>query len=93
MDSFATGHRVWEVMMPISSMGIVDNTIWVVGGINYDKTTHWYPEAFGQTFNGYIPVSVTAAVPLPAAAPFLLTALGGLGLFGWRRKRKVGRAA
>jgi hypothetical protein len=93
MDSFATGHRVWEVMMPISSMTIVDNKVWVVGGINFDGKTHWYPESYGQTFMGYIEVPVLAAVPLPAAAPFLLTALGGLGLFGWRRKRKVGRAA
>jgi hypothetical protein len=93
MDSFATGHRVWEVKMPISTMTIVDNKVWVVGGINYAGQTHWYPDTFFPGFNGYIEVPVSAAVPLPAAAPFLLTALGGLGLFGWRRKRNVGRAA
>jgi hypothetical protein len=30
-------------------------------------------------------------VPLPAALPLFATGLGGLGLLGWRRKRK-GRA-
>ncbi len=29
-----------------------------------------------------------AATPLPAALPMFLSGLGGLGLFGWRRKRK-----
>ena len=28
------------------------------------------------------------ATPLPAALPLFVTGLGGLGLFGWRRKRK-----
>ena len=31
--------------------------------------------------------------PLPAALPLLATGLGGLGLLGWRRKRKVQAAA
>jgi hypothetical protein len=29
------------------------------------------------------------AVPLPAALPLFATGLGGLGLLGWRRKRKA----
>lgn len=29
------------------------------------------------------------STPLPAALPLFATGLGGLGLFGWRRKRKV----
>jgi len=32
-----------------------------------------------------------AATPLPAALPMFLSGLGGLGLFGWRRKRKAAR--
>jgi hypothetical protein len=31
----------------------------------------------------------TAATPLPAALPLFATGLGGLGLLGWRRKRKA----
>ena len=31
-------------------------------------------------------------VPLPAALPLFATGLGGLGLLGWRRKRKVSAA-
>ena len=32
-------------------------------------------------------------VPLPAALPLFATGLGGLGLLGWRRKRKAQAAA
>jgi hypothetical protein len=31
----------------------------------------------------------TSATPLPAALPLFATGLGALGVFGWRRKRKV----
>jgi hypothetical protein len=37
--------------------------------------------------------SVPAATPLPAALPLFASALGGLGLLGWRRKRKAALAA
>ena len=39
--------------------------------------------------NLYIPTSVT---PLPATLPLFGTGLGGLGLLGWRRKRKASAA-
>ncbi|MEI8212699.1 MAG: hypothetical protein WCI02_11165 [Planctomycetota bacterium] len=36
-DSFATGNRVWEVKMPISSMNLqAGDSIWAIGGINYN---------------------------------------------------------
>jgi hypothetical protein len=31
----------------------------------------------------------TLATPLPAALPLFASGLGGLGLFGWRRKRRA----
>lgn len=31
----------------------------------------------------------TTATPLPAALPLFATGIGGLGLFGWRRRRKA----
>jgi hypothetical protein len=34
-------------------------------------------------------VSLTPTTPLPAALPLFATGLGGLGLLGWRRKRKA----
>jgi hypothetical protein len=42
---------------------------------------------FGNaTFSAVVPSSVT---PLPAALPLFATGIGGLGLLGWRRKRKA----
>jgi hypothetical protein len=39
---------------------------------------------------GWIPdFTVTAVTPIPATLPLFATALGGLGLLGWRRKRKA----
>jgi hypothetical protein len=37
--------------------------------------------------DGYLTSNV--ATPLPATLPLFATALGGFGLFGWRRKRKA----
>lgn len=34
-----------------------------------------------------------SATPLPAALPLFASGLGGLGLFGWRRKRKIAALA
>jgi hypothetical protein len=36
---------------------------------------------------------VGAATPLPAALPLFVTGLGGIGLLGWRRKKKAAVAA
>jgi hypothetical protein len=57
-----------------------------------DEGSFW----FGGTNFGYIADTLEAsqefaifsATPLPAALPLFATGLGGLGLLGWRRKRK-----
>jgi hypothetical protein len=33
-------------------------------------------------------INAVAATPIPAALPLLMTALGGMGFMGWRRKRQ-----
>ena len=38
---------------------------------------------------GSVSVTSASAVPAPAALPLLASGLGGLGLLGWRRKRKA----
>ena len=38
------------------------------------------------------PDAADTATPLPAALPLFATGLGGLGLLGWRRKRKSAAA-
>jgi len=44
----------------------------------------------GVNLEGSLSVSTTpSAVPLPAALPLFATGLAGLGLLGWRRKKKA----
>ncbi len=88
MDSFATGHRVWEVMMPISTMGVsAGDTIYVVGGINYGAQQHWYPDTVLPSFTDYAPVLVAEVVPEPSFYGALALGLGGLVTVVRRRKR------
>jgi hypothetical protein len=51
---------------------------------NTDASSHIFALETSAPFG----IEVTAT-PLPAALPLFATGLGGLGLFGWRRKRKV----
>jgi len=92
-DSFATGHRVWEVMMPISTMTVnVGDTIWAVGGINYNSAQHWYPDTFVPDYNGYAPITVGAPVPEPTtmiAGALLLLPFGASTLRMLRKSRKA----
>jgi len=37
-------------------------------------------------------INTIAATPIPAALPLLMTALGGMGFMGWRRKRQQAAA-
>jgi hypothetical protein len=38
---------------------------------------------------GNLQIETVAATPLPAALPLFATGLGVIGLFGWRKKRKL----
>jgi len=92
-DSFATGHRVWEVKIPIISMAVgAGDTIWLVGGINYNGQQHWYPDYY-ITNDGYAPVTVAAvaAVPEPSTWAMMIVGLigfAGTGFMARRRKNK-----
>jgi hypothetical protein len=59
----------------------------MVTGSGSDTLTFF--ETDGPGFMALDDVSLTAATPLPAALPLFATGLGGLGLLGWRRKRKA----
>ncbi len=99
MDSFATGHRVWEVKMSLSSLGLnVGDTIDIVGGINFNSTVHWYPAAFGATpyssFTeaNYAHITVEAAAsPVPETASIAIWSVMGITIGGgsWYRRRKA----
>jgi hypothetical protein len=78
------------------------------GQVRLDMQTIVLPVAFDadtlvsvefMAFGGYpegdpfiAAISTTSATPIPATLPLFATALGGLGLLGWRRKRKQATA-
>jgi hypothetical protein len=49
----------------------------------------WHIRGHGEASSSTQSVMVGAQTPLPAALPLFATGLGGLGLLGWRRKRKA----
>ena len=44
-------------------------------------------EGFAGSTAGYAGNISTAAIPVPAALPLFATALAGMGLLGWKRRR------
>jgi hypothetical protein len=62
------------------------------GGVNYNLNLDQFQLCSATsctTLTSYSAVPATGATPLSAALPLFATGLGGLGLLGWRRKRKV----
>ena len=49
--------------------------------------------AINDTIDGLAFLGETSATPLPATLPLFASGLGGLGLLGWRRKRKAAALA
>jgi hypothetical protein len=74
--------------------------LFTLGGSSYDSIYNEYNTLSIQSqtdYSGdfwYEPLAETGvATPLPAAFPLFATGLGGLGLLGWRRKRRAQAAA
>jgi hypothetical protein len=85
------GGLVSSITTPIALMSLC--------ATNYSCTGSFTIAAFSPTFqsasgyfdfsNGTLQVSALAATPIPATLPLLVSALGGIGFMGWRRKRAV----
>jgi len=72
-----------EFVNPLTGAGI-DELI-LSGGGNYAS----YECAICNPVRGIVSgEAIAATTPLPAALPLFASGLGGLGLLGWRRKRK-----
>jgi uncharacterized protein (TIGR03118 family) len=72
-----TGAALWALMFGNGAAGGDPNTLFFADGINGEA-------------DGLIGAIQT---PIPAALPLFATGLAGLGLIGWRRKRKAQAAA
>jgi hypothetical protein len=68
----------------------VDNDTYSIGlGFN---SHHSEIDVFSDTVGNWVvegQMTEQVETPLPAALPLFATGLGGLGLLGWRRKRKA----
>ena len=81
-----------------SFFGSIDITIGINGWAYGTASSVWYAQdQYGHTLTASGTATITeqppgapapGETPLPAALPLFASGLGGLGLLGWRRKRK-----
>jgi uncharacterized protein (TIGR03118 family) len=81
----------FEGMIQIGTGGNSPGGLWAldfgIGGMNGDPNTLYFTDGINSETDGLFG-AIDATTPLPAALPLFATGLGGLGLLGWRRKRK-----
>jgi hypothetical protein len=61
----------------------------ILAGVNADGSWDSLRVFWGTGWCANDTIEGTAVVPIPAALPMLLAAVGGLGLAGWRQRRKA----
>ena len=78
-----------------SGTALSDSATWdstTLAMLGVTPGTYAYTWGFGAHADS-VTLDVLNPVPVPAALPLFATGLGGLGLLGWRRKRKAQAAA
>lgn len=78
----------WAGVGIIDRIAFTTDGTWVCIGVGGCSTNSFLLD-LGDRGN-YTISSAVSAVPLPAAVWLFLSALGGLGLFGWRKRRADG---
>jgi hypothetical protein len=87
-DVSFNGKQLSFVVDPNTS-GVWTNFVLFVTATGSDTLTFGFRDDPAYIALDNIDVSAVAATPLPAALPLFATGLAGLGLLGWRRKRRA----
>jgi hypothetical protein len=82
---------------PLSSIGWFAQAVFLIDPQDFDPNANYTGPGCvfncgmpGRDYNpGFENTAFAATTPLPAALPLFATGLGGLGLLGWRRKRRA----
>jgi hypothetical protein len=75
---------------PLSDSATYDGATLASLGLTPGTYTWTWLDSSGLNTAGSFEIDVLApTTPLPAALPLFATGIGGLGLLGWRRKRKT----
>ena len=76
---------------PLSGVTLIANDImtgtWSTSGINNPGNGNQQGISHLSIYNSLIPNNSTPEIPLPAALPLFLSAMGWFGFLGWRRRR------